>query len=39
MNRSRRTVLGVLAALLAKPLAALAAWNEGAFGAKTPQDA
>ena len=39
MNRLRRTVLGALAALLAKPLAALAAWNEGAFGAKTPQDA
>jgi sulfur-oxidizing protein SoxY len=39
MNRLRRTVLGALAALLAKPLAALAAWNESAFGAKTPQDA
>jgi sulfur-oxidizing protein SoxY len=39
MNRFRRTVLGGLAALLAKPLAALAAWNESAFGAKTPQDA
>jgi sulfur-oxidizing protein SoxY len=36
MNRLRRTLL---AALLAKPLAALAAWNESAFGAKTPQDA
>jgi sulfur-oxidizing protein SoxY len=39
MNRLRRTVLGALAALLAKPLAALAAWNEKAFGAKTAQDA
>ena len=39
MNRIRRTVLGALAALLARPLAALAAWNENAFGAKTPQDA
>jgi len=39
MNRSRRTLLAAVAALLAKPLAALAAWNEGAFGAKTPQDA
>ena len=36
MNRLRRTLLGALAALLAKPLAALAAWNEDAFGAKTP---
>jgi len=39
MNRLRRTVLGALAALLARPLAALASWNESAFGAKTPQDA
>ena len=39
MNRLRRTVLGALAAWLATPLAALAAWNESAFGAKTPQDA
>ena len=39
MNRLRRTVLGALAALLAKPFAALAAWNEKAFGAKTAQDA
>jgi sulfur-oxidizing protein SoxY len=39
MNRLRRTLLGALAALLAKPLAALATWNESAFGAKTPQDA
>ena len=39
MNRLRRTVLGALAALLAKPFAALAAWNEKAFAAKTTQDA
>jgi sulfur-oxidizing protein SoxY len=39
MNRLRRTLLGALAVWLAKPLAALAAWNESAFGAKTPQDA
>jgi sulfur-oxidizing protein SoxY len=39
MNRIRRTLLAALAAAAAKPLAALAAWNESAFGAKTPQDA
>src|SRR3954452_7826867 len=39
MNRLRRTLLGALAAWLAKPLSGLAAWNESAFGAKTPQDA
>jgi sulfur-oxidizing protein SoxY len=39
MNRLRRTLLGALCAMLAKPLAALAAWNQGAFGAKTTQDA
>lgn len=39
MNGLRRTLLGALAAVLAKPLAALAAWNENAFGAKTPQEA
>jgi sulfur-oxidizing protein SoxY len=39
MNSIRRTLLGAAAALLLKPLAALAAWNESAFGAKTPQDA
>jgi sulfur-oxidizing protein SoxY len=39
MNRLRRTSLGALGALLATPLAALAAWNESAFGAKTAQDA
>jgi sulfur-oxidizing protein SoxY len=39
MNRLRRTLLGALGALLAKPLAALAAWNENAFGAKSAQEA
>ena len=39
MNRLRRTLLGAVAALLAKPFAALAAWNENAFGARTPQEA
>jgi len=39
MDRLRRTLLGALAFMLAKPFAALAAWNENAFGAKTTQDA
>jgi sulfur-oxidizing protein SoxY len=39
MNTLRRTLLGALAAALLKPFAALAAWNQEAFGAKTPQDA
>src|SRR5690349_16726472 len=40
MNSSRRTaVLAALAAVLLKPLAALAAWNKEAFGAKTAPDA
>jgi sulfur-oxidizing protein SoxY len=39
MNTLRRILLGGLAAVLLKPLAALAAWNESAFGAKTTQDA
>ena len=39
MNRLRRISLGALGVLLAKPLAVLAAWNESAFGAKTPQEA
>jgi sulfur-oxidizing protein SoxY len=39
MNSHRRSLLGALAITLLKPFAALAAWNEGAFGAKTPQDA
>ena len=39
MNRLRRMLLGALAAALARPFAAFAAWNESAFGAKTTQDA
>src|ERR1043166_3589826 len=39
MNRLRRTLLGALVAWLPKPLAAAAAGDENAFGAKTPQDA
>jgi sulfur-oxidizing protein SoxY len=39
MNRLRRMLLGALAVTLARPFAALAAWNENAFGAKTTQDA
>ena len=39
MNGLRRTLLGALCAMLGRPLAALAAWNQGAFGAKTTQDA
>jgi sulfur-oxidizing protein SoxY len=39
MNGLRRTLLVAIGAVLAKPLAVLAAWNENAFGAKTPQDA
>ena len=39
MNTLRRTLLGALAAVLLKPLAALAAWNENVFGAKTAHDA
>jgi sulfur-oxidizing protein SoxY len=39
MNSHRRSLLGALVITLLKPFAALAAWNEGAFGAKTPQDA
>ena len=39
MNLIRRTLLGVLGLALLKPLAALAAWNKEAFGAKTPADA
>jgi len=39
MNPLRRTVLAALALLLAKPFAALAAWNEKAFGAKSAADA
>jgi sulfur-oxidizing protein SoxY len=36
---TRRSVLAFLGLLLAKPLSALAAWNEQAFGAKTAADA
>ena len=39
MNTLRRTLLGALAVLIARPFAALAAWNEKAFAAKTTQDA
>jgi sulfur-oxidizing protein SoxY len=39
MNRVRRSLLAALGLLLAKPLAALAAWNEQAFGAKSAADA
>ena len=39
MENRRRTILAALGVLLLKPFAALAAWNEQAFGAKTPADA
>jgi len=40
MNRTRRTIAGLLLLFLAKPFAALAAsWNKDAFGAKTTADA
>ena len=39
MIKNRRTLLALLGVLLLKPLAALAAWNESAFGAKTAADA
>jgi sulfur-oxidizing protein SoxY len=39
MNRIRRALVAALAIGLAKPFAALAAWNKEAFGAKTPGDA
>ena len=39
MNRIRRALVAALAIGLVKPLAALAAWNKEAFGAKTPADA
>ena len=39
MNPFRRTLLGAAAALLLKPLAALAAWNKEAFGAKSAAEA
>jgi sulfur-oxidizing protein SoxY len=36
---TRRSLLAFLGVLLAKPLAAFAAWNEQAFGAKSAADA
>ena len=39
MNRIRRALIAALAVGLVRPLAALAAWNKEAFGAKTPADA
>jgi sulfur-oxidizing protein SoxY len=39
MNRLRRSLLAACAAALLKPLAALAAWNKDAFGAKSAADA
>ncbi len=38
-SRLRRSLLSALGLLLLKPLAALAAWNEAAFGAKSAVDA
>jgi len=39
MNHLRRTLLAALAFAIARPLAALAAWNKGAFTATTPGEA
>ena len=39
MNRVRRALAAALALAVLKPLAALAAWNKDAFGAKTAPDA
>ena len=39
MNNIRRSLLAAFGLLLLKPLAALAAWNEQAFGAKSAADA
>jgi sulfur-oxidizing protein SoxY len=39
MNNKRRSLLAALGVLLLKPFAALAAWNEQAFGAKSAADA
>jgi sulfur-oxidizing protein SoxY len=39
MIKNRRTLLAALGVLLLKPFAALAAWNEQAFGAKTTAEA
>jgi sulfur-oxidizing protein SoxY len=39
MNAIRRSLAAALGVLLVKPLAALAAWNNDAFGAKSAADA
>ena len=39
MNRIRRALVAALVICIARPLAALAAWNKDAFGAKTAGDA
>ena len=39
MNRIRRALVAALAIGLVRPLAALAAWNKEAFGAKSAADA
>jgi len=39
MNRLRRVIVAAFALGVARPLAALAAWNKDAFGAKTAPDA
>ena len=39
MNRLRRALLAGLVFAIARPLAALAAWNKEAFSAKTPGEA
>jgi sulfur-oxidizing protein SoxY len=39
MNRLRRALTAALAVAMVRPFAALAAWNNEAFGAKTPADA
>ena len=39
MDKIRRVFLGLATLAVLKPLAALAAWNQEAFGAKTAQDA
>ena len=39
MNTTRRLIGGLLLAWLARPLVALANWNQEAFGAKTAADA
>jgi sulfur-oxidizing protein SoxY len=39
MHNTRRSLLALLGLMLLKPFAALAAWNQEAFGAKTVADA